>query len=124
MVTAIVSILTSVPVKRDVAMTGEITLRGKVLPIGGVRDKVLAAHRAGMKTVILPEQNRKDVEDVPEAVRKELKIVFAAHMDQVLDTALFKRRSYRKNTRSGDSPKASARTGVSRRPTVPVMGAN
>ena len=95
-------------------MTGEITLRGKVLPIGGVRDKVLAAHRAGMKTVILPEQNRKDVEDVPEAVRKELKIVFAAHMDQVLDTALFKRRSHRKKTRSGDSHRASARTGVSR----------
>ena len=122
--TVLASVFTGRPVRHDVAMTGEITLRGKVLPIGGVRDKVLAAHRAGMKTVILPEQNRKDVEDVPEAVRKELKIVFAAQMDQVLDTALFKRRSHRKKTRSGDSPRSSARTGVSRRPTVPVMGAN
>ena len=72
-------------------MTGEITLRGKVLPIGGVRDKVLAAHRAGMKMVILPEDNRKDVQEIPEAVRKALRLVFVKHMDEVLDMALIKR---------------------------------
>jgi ATP-dependent Lon protease len=63
-----------------------------VMPIGGVRDKVLAAHRAGVKTVILPEANRNDVSEIPDSVRKGLRLVFASHMDQVLETALFKRR--------------------------------
>jgi ATP-dependent Lon protease len=122
--TVLASVFTGRQVRHDVAMTGEITLRGKVLPIGGARDKILAAHRAGMKTVILPEQNRKDVEEVPDTVRKELKLVFAGHMDQVLDTALMKRRSHNRKTKSGERHRVSTRAGVSRRPRVPAMGAN
>ena len=91
MATVLASVFTGRPVRKDVAMTGEITLRGKVLPIGGVRDKVLAAHRAGIKTVILPEDNRRDLDEIPETVRKDLTIVFLKHMDEVLDKALFKR---------------------------------
>lgn len=91
MATVLASVFTNRPIRKDVAMTGEVTLRGKVLPIGGVRDKVLAAHRAGAKTVILPEDNRKDVHEIPDSVRKGLRLVFVSHMDQVLDTALFKR---------------------------------
>lgn len=86
--TAIISALTGRPVYRHVGMTGEITLRGRVLPIGGVREKVLAAHRAGLKTVILPEKNLKDLVDLPKAVRSDLKIVPVTHMDQVLEVAL------------------------------------
>jgi len=88
--TAILSALTGRPVYRHVGMTGEITLRGRVLPIGGVREKVLAAHRAGLKTVILPEKNLKDLVDLPKAVRSDLKIVAVKHMDQVLEVALSK----------------------------------
>jgi ATP-dependent Lon protease len=88
MTTALASALTRRPVYRDVAMTGEMTLRGKVLPIGGVRDKVLAAHRAGIRKVILPAENEKDLEDVPEHVRNDLQFVFVKHLDQVLNEAL------------------------------------
>ncbi len=88
MATAIVSALTGRPVRRDVAMTGEITLRGRVLPVGGVKEKVLAAHRAGITTVILPEENRKDVEEVPANVRRHLKLIYVNHMNQVLAAAL------------------------------------
>jgi ATP-dependent Lon protease len=73
---------------RHVGMTGEITLRGRILPIGGVREKVMAAHRAGLKTVILPEKNMKDLVELPKAARSELKIVPVSHMDEVLDVAL------------------------------------
>ena len=69
-------------------MTGEITLRGRILPVGGVREKVLAAHRAGLKTVILPKRNRKDLVDVPKRARNELNIIPVEHMDQVLEVAL------------------------------------
>ena len=93
MATVLASVYTGRQVRKDVAMTGEITLRGKVLPIGGVRDKILAAHRAGIKTVILPEDNRRDLEDVPESVRRSLKIRFAGHVGQVLDQALVKTRT-------------------------------
>jgi len=86
--TAMISALTGHPVYRDVAMTGEITLRGRVLPVGGVRDKVLAAHRLGMKVVMLPEKNIKDLEELPKAVRADLKIIPIKHMDQVLEIAL------------------------------------
>ncbi|MDI6716307.1 MAG: endopeptidase La [Actinomycetota bacterium] len=88
MATALASTLTKRPVKREVAMTGEITLRGRVLPIGGVKEKVLAAHRAGIKAVILPEENKKDLEVVPKEVKEELKFFFVNHMDQVIDLAL------------------------------------
>ncbi|HEX6271332.1 MAG TPA: endopeptidase La [Anaerolineales bacterium] len=88
MATAIVSALTGRPVFRHVGMTGEITLRGRVLPIGGVREKVLAAHRAGLKTVILPEKNMKDLTELPKTAKAELKIIPVQHMDEVLQIAL------------------------------------
>jgi ATP-dependent Lon protease len=86
--TALVSALTGRPVFKEVAMTGEITLRGRILPIGGVREKILAAHRAGLKVVLLPEKNIKDLVDVPKKVREDLKIVPVSHMDQVLEIAV------------------------------------
>jgi len=91
MATVLASVFTNRPIRKDVAMTGEVTLRGKVMPIGGVRDKVFAAHRAGVKTVVLPADNRNDVSEIPDSVRKGLRLVFVSHMDQVLETALFKR---------------------------------
>jgi len=86
--TAVVSALTRIPVRRDVAMTGEITLRGKVLPIGGVKEKLLAAHRAGNQIVILPRDNEKDLADIPANIQQELTIRFVETMDDVLDLAL------------------------------------
>ncbi|HVA74120.1 MAG TPA: endopeptidase La [Acidimicrobiales bacterium] len=88
MTTAIVSLLTGVPVRPEVGMTGEITLRGKVLPIGGVKQKVLAAHRAGLTEVVLPARNEADVEDVPDSVRKQMKFHFAREIAEVLEYAL------------------------------------
>ena len=88
MATALLSALTSNGINRNVAMTGEITLRGKVLPIGGVKEKVLAAHRAGITTVILPKENKKDIEDIPANVRKKVKIMFAERIEEVWDIAL------------------------------------
>lgn len=86
--TAMISALTGIPVRRNVAMTGEITLRGRVLPIGGLKEKVLAANRAGINTIIVPVDNKKDLEDIPENVRKKLKFVLASEMDTVINTAL------------------------------------
>ncbi len=88
--TAIVSALTRIPVRRTVAMTGEVTLRGRVLEIGGVKEKVIAAHRAGTKTVILPKSNKKDLEDIPKNVLQDLTFHFVEHMDEVLKVALTK----------------------------------
>ncbi len=88
MVTALVSVLSKVPVKSDVAMTGEITLRGRVLPIGGLKEKLLAALRGGIRTVIIPEDNKKDLADIPDNVTRGLKIVPVRWIDQVLDLAL------------------------------------
>jgi len=88
MATALVSVLTRVPTRRDVAMTGEITLRGKVLPIGGVKEKVLAAHRAGIRTIVLPRENEKDLADIPKAVLDVLKVYMVETMDEVLKIAL------------------------------------
>jgi ATP-dependent Lon protease len=88
MVTALGSLITGIKVRSDVAMTGEITLRGNVLPVGGIKEKVLAALRAGVKEVILPERNQKDLTEVPEEVRKQLKYHFVTRMDEVLDIAL------------------------------------
>ncbi|ASB88048.1 endopeptidase La [Bacillus sonorensis] len=88
MATALVSALTGRPVSRDVGMTGEITLRGRVLPIGGLKEKTLAAHRAGLKTVIMPKDNEKDIEDIPKSVREGLTFVPVVHLDEVLQHAL------------------------------------
>lgn len=88
MATAMISALTGHKVRRDVAMTGEITLRGNVLPIGGLKEKVLAAYREGMKTIILPKENKRDIEDIPETVREKLEFVPVEHMDEVLRIAL------------------------------------
>jgi ATP-dependent Lon protease len=88
MVTSIVSILTSIPIRRDIAMTGEITLRGRILPIGGLKEKLLAALRGGIKTVLIPQENEKDLADIPDNVKKGMKIIPAAHVDDVLKEAL------------------------------------
>jgi ATP-dependent Lon protease len=86
--TAIVSALTRIPVRCDVAMTGEITLRGKVLPIGGVKEKVLAAHRMGLRTVVMPKDNEKDLADIPPEIQNLLSVKFVDTMDEVLQLAL------------------------------------
>ncbi|MFK2824547.1 endopeptidase La [Bacillus sp. B190/17] len=88
MATALISALTARPIRREVGMTGEITLRGRVLPIGGVKEKSLGAHRAGLRTIILPQDNEKDIEDIPESVRNDLTFILASHMDDVLKIAL------------------------------------
>jgi ATP-dependent Lon protease len=88
MVTAIVSVMTGIPVRRDVAMTGEITLRGRVLPIGGLKEKLLAALRGGIKKVMIPEENVKDLADIPDSVKKGMEIVPVAMMDDVMKHAL------------------------------------
>jgi len=88
--TALVSALTKIPVKRDVGMTGEVTLRGRVLEIGGVKEKVIAAHRAGLKTIVLPKDNKKDLDDVPANVKRDIKFVFANDVKDVLKIALRK----------------------------------
>jgi ATP-dependent Lon protease len=88
MTTAIVSALTGRAVRKEVAMTGEITLRGRVLPIGGVKEKLLAAHRAGIKVFMLPRKNRKDLEEVPEEIRKEIEVILVDHVEEILATAL------------------------------------
>jgi len=96
MATALVSLISGKPVREDVGMTGEITLRGQVLPIGGVKEKVLAAHRSGLKTVILPERNEADLEDLPDEVRKDIKFVFVETVDDVLEAALEPTKKVRK----------------------------
>ena len=88
MISSLVSLLTGRPVSNEVAMTGEITLTGLVLPIGGIKEKMLAARRAGIKTVILPKRNEADLEDIPEELRKDLKFVFVENVDEVLKAAL------------------------------------
>lgn len=91
MATAVISALTKIPVSKDVAMTGEITLRGRVLPVGGIKEKVLAAKRAGIKKVLLPLENKRDLEEVPENVKRKMQFVFVEHMDEVLEHALKRR---------------------------------
>ncbi|WP_400242676.1 endopeptidase La [Niallia sp. JL1B1071] len=88
MVTALVSALSGKPIKKEVGMTGEVTLRGRVLPIGGLKEKSLGAHRAGLKTIIIPKDNAKDIDDVPESVREELDFILVSHVDEVLKHAL------------------------------------
>jgi ATP-dependent Lon protease len=91
MATSIVSVLTGIPVRRDVAMTGEITLRGRVLPIGGLKEKLLAALRAGITTVFIPKENEKDLAEIPDNVKKHLKIVPVSDVDELISQALAKR---------------------------------
>jgi ATP-dependent Lon protease len=88
MVTAIVSVMSGIPVRRDVAMTGEITLRGRVLPIGGLKEKLLAALRGGIKTVVIPEENAKDLVEISDSVKSGLEIIPVTRMDEVLARAL------------------------------------
>ena len=88
MATSIASALMKIPVRKNVAMTGEITLRGRVKPIGGLKEKMLGAHRAGIDTVLIPKENRKDLRDIPRRVLKTTRVVMVEHMDQVLREAL------------------------------------
>ena len=88
LLSALVSLLTGIRVRHDVAMTGEITLRGRVLPIGGLKEKVLAAHRAGLRRILVPERNRGDLDEVPEEIKKDLDFVFCSRMEQVIEAAL------------------------------------
>lgn len=101
MAAALISALTKKSVQKDICMTGEITLRGHVLPVGGIKEKVLAAHRAGIKEIILPAENEKDLELVPAHVRKELKFTFVENMDAVLKTALAEKPEIKKNASRG-----------------------
>ena len=91
MATALVSALTGIPVRRDIAMTGEITLRGRVLPIGGLKEKLLAAMRAGVRTVFYPKENEKDLADIPEGVKKHLQLIAVSHVDDVIGQALVRK---------------------------------
>jgi len=110
MVTALVSVLSGVPVRSDVAMTGEITLRGRVLPIGGLKEKLLAALRGGIRTVIIPEENRKDLADIPKNVTQGLKIVPVKWIDEVLDIALV--RALAPDSSPEPSPEGAGETGT------------
>jgi ATP-dependent Lon protease len=88
MITSIVSVLTGIPIRKDVAMTGEITLRGRVLPIGGLKEKLLAALRGGIKTVLIPKDNEKDLAEIPDNVKKGMKLIPVSTVDEVLSNAL------------------------------------
>ena len=88
MTTALVSAVTGVPVRQDIAMTGEVTLRGRVLPIGGLKEKTMAAYRAGIRTLIIPEENRKDLEKIPDYVLDQFKVLPVQDVQEVLKTAL------------------------------------
>jgi ATP-dependent Lon protease len=101
MATALVSLISNRPVKKGVTMTGEITLRGQVMPIGGLKEKLLAAHRVGLKTVILPKRNELDVEDVPEEIRKTMNFVYAESINDVLKAALEKPARITKKPQTG-----------------------
>jgi ATP-dependent Lon protease len=98
--TALASLMTGRPVRADVGMTGEVTLRGQVLPVGGIKEKVLAAHRAGLRTVILPKRNEKDLDDLPPEVREQIEFVLVDRVDEVLMTAL-------RNGHPSDAPEGS-----------------
>jgi ATP-dependent Lon protease len=100
MTTALVSLVSGRPIKRGVSMTGEVTLRGQVLPVGGIKEKMLAAHRAGINTVILPRRNEPDLEDVPAEIKKSLTFVFADTVADVLKVALEKSRPVGHRTKS------------------------
>ncbi len=104
MATAIASALTGKAVSKNIAMTGEVTLRGRVLPVGGLKEKTLAAKRMGIKTVVIPKRNRKDLEDIPKYIKKDMEFIFAETMDDVLKVSLKKTNS-RKTKKSVNSHK-------------------
>ncbi len=120
MATAMISAFTGIPVRKDVAMTGEITLRGRVLPIGGLKSKILAAHLSGARMVILPRKNEKDLRDIPEEIRKSIKLVLVDSMDQVLEAAL-RRRPKALATPASSAPGSGGQRGSEsvRRPSFP-----
>lgn len=118
MATAIISALTGMPVRKDVAMTGEITLRGRVLPVGGLKEKALAALRAKILTVIIPERNKKDLEEIPKHIRKKLNFVYAKHMDEILELALVDGRKARQEISSGG---ATSQKRAGARPVPPAV---
>jgi ATP-dependent Lon protease len=113
MATALASVFTNRPVRRDIAMTGEVTLRGRVMPIGGLKEKTLAARRAGIKTVIIPKENEKDLEDLPKYLRKDMNFIFATTVDDVLAAALSTKGNGKGATKAAKStPKKGARKKV------------
>ena len=106
--TALISALTGAPVRHEVAMTGEVTLRGRVLPIGGLREKTMAAYRAGIKTVVIPKDNESDLKDIVPVVRENINFVIAEHMDTVVETAIdFSRRPKQKKRKSAPVKRAA-----------------
>jgi ATP-dependent Lon protease len=109
--TALISALTKRPVSRDVAMTGEITLRGRVLPIGGLKEKSLAAFRAGIKILIVPDRNDKDLDEIPKALRRNLQWIFAKNMSDVLAIALLKKQNEDRRNAHPVALKTGLRTG-------------
>jgi ATP-dependent Lon protease len=118
--TAMASLLTGRPVRDDVAMTGEITLRGRVLPIGGIKEKVLGAHRAGLRRVLLPRRNEADLDDIPADLRKEMQLVLIESIDEVLREALTPRRvAVASNGSGGASGAERAAKSVRARPAQP-----
>lgn len=119
MATAIVSALTGIPVRKDLAMTGEITLRGRVLPIGGLKQKILAAHLAGAKIVVLPKKNEKDLRDIPEEIRKQTKLVLVDTMHEVLETALRRRPVPLTTVSPQEAEKRTDEVARARRPAFP-----
>jgi len=113
MATSLVSLVLGRKVKKKLGMTGEITLRGQVLPVGGIKEKVLAAHRNGLKTVILPKRNEYDLDDVPEEIKKKIQFIFVETVDEVLEAALEKQRKRamsksKKQSESGEVQKEHA----------------
>ncbi len=115
LVTALISVFTGRPVRRDIAMSGEITLRGRVLPIGGVKEKVLGAYRAGIHTIILPQKNERDITDVPPHIKRKLRLLYVRHMDEVLSHALcppVERNHTAKRDKQADTPVSETDTVV------------
>ena len=110
--TALTSLLTGLPVKKQLAMTGEVTITGRVLPVGGIKDKFLAAYREGVKTILYPHTNEKDVSEIPERVRKDLTLIPVKHMDEVLPLALegWKEFEAKLHKRAGHKKSASGKT--------------
>jgi ATP-dependent Lon protease len=122
--TALISALTSRAVRHDLVMTGEITLRGKVLPIGGLKEKMLAAHRAGIKTFLMPRRNAKDLADVPAEVRREMEIIMVEHVEEILKHALLPDAPSGPATpKPKRSPRRATNPGTKWQPPAPLSGA-